>query len=169
MEVYLKRRQGDESHLPAACNPEGENAWARQKQRALPTCQEIWQDDDRNNEKNALICNCASDVHLWACLSKGSWTRVWRTLFLSFNLIILILYFFFTMFLFFAQDEGVWSLVVLLLRMLHELSLQLVMNYTCSPMSFTLSQKFKESQTLSTNLSHMKMKVYTLYNLVGII
>lgn len=47
----LRIGQGDESHLPTACNPQGENPLARQKQRALPSCQEIWQDDDRNNEK----------------------------------------------------------------------------------------------------------------------
>lgn len=50
-EVNPERRQGDESHLPTACNPQGENPWARQKQRDLPSCQEIWQDDDRNTEK----------------------------------------------------------------------------------------------------------------------
>lgn len=26
VEVYLERRQGDESHLPIPCNPQGENA-----------------------------------------------------------------------------------------------------------------------------------------------
>lgn len=51
VEVNPRRRQGDGSHLPTSCNPQGENPWARQKWRAFPSCQEIWQDDDRNNEK----------------------------------------------------------------------------------------------------------------------
>lgn len=34
----LRVGQGDESHLPTACNPQGENPWAKQKWRALPSC-----------------------------------------------------------------------------------------------------------------------------------
>lgn len=95
-EVNPESRQGDESHLPTACNPRGENPWARHKRRTLPSCREIRQDDDRNNEKLCLRFR----LTLLSEFVRRFMNQGLKSTFLSCNLIIPPFKSFFTVFLF---------------------------------------------------------------------